>query len=199
MKTATIHMAVEAANFSNLLGVRMPNLLDRWETKAFLERCVEEHGWLREHIKRMNGERLRNWKLRASRINSLNAKHFATSEFTALMKRVRWSMGVYFLYNKNSLDYIGKSTQIGKRLPTSITDKIQYGHSIDSVGFILTPTEHDMNQLEAVLIEKYQPKLNIDYRDAFRYEDYKTTVNPYELERYDIFGDSHPLGHGSAG
>lgn len=103
-------------------------------------------------------------------------------------------MGVYFLFNKGKLVYIGKSKQLGYRILGSITAKTRDGHYIDEVRFILSPTYYEMNMMERLLIAKYQPILNDYYMNADEYSKKNLRlVNPYDGERHIIFGNNHPL------
>jgi hypothetical protein len=189
MKEATIQMAVECVKLCNLLGVPMPNLLSYEETERFLEVYTQK---LEEKLEELNKEYDRN--NHGNRKYSYTAKDYATREFKALMKKCRKSMGVYFLFNKGKLVYIGKSKQLGYRILGSITAKTRDGHYIDEVRFILSPTYYEMNMMERLLIAKYQPILNDYYMNADEYSKKNLRlVNPYDGERHIIFGNNHPL------
>jgi len=90
-------------------------------------------------------------------------------EFDALPK----ISGVYFLYNKKELIYIGKAINIKNRvknhfLQPSYRDNL-FINKVNKIGFIETNSEISALLLEANLIKKYQPKFNVVWRDDKNY------------------------------
>lgn len=185
MRTATIQMAAEAVKLSNALCVTMPNVLDYEDTKNYIEeyskRLDEELEYLRQLY--------RGWERQPKLYGAPT-----TSEFNKLMKEIKDSRGIYFLFSLKKLVYIGQSTQPRKRLPTQIRKHLQKGRYIDTIGYFPVSDEDDLDLLERVMIAKHNPKFNGTHTiDPEKYEDYTPPVNPYELEHHTIFGDKHPL------
>lgn len=77
-------------------------------------------------------------------------KKFKTSNNEIKPKR-----GIYFLFNKNSLVYIGQSEFIEKRIFDHVGSK-----NFDSWNYIEHSKETSLNEIEADLILKYQPFYN---------------------------------------
>jgi len=82
-----------------------------------------------------------------------------TKEFDAITESLSRKCGVYFLYCRGSLVYIGKSRVLGDRIKSSIIDKSSNG-MVDRYSFVETATESDANVLESMLIAEAKPKLN---------------------------------------
>ena len=68
-------------------------------------------------------------------------------------------IGVYFLFNKDNLIYIGQSINIFRRLNQHIKNK-----NFDSYSFIKCDTDSEAIDLEKMLIKKYRPTLNIQHK-----------------------------------
>lgn len=86
----------------------------------------------------------------------LIGKKEVTKKFSETMNSIRMNPGVYFLYNsKKKLVYIGKSRDLGSRIPLSIGERNAYYYD-----FILTKTASDCGIYEMYFISKYKPKLN---------------------------------------
>mgnify|MGYP001209314387 CR=1 FL=1 len=86
------------------------------------------------------------------------------------MEKVKFKAGVYFLYNDNKeLIYIGKSSDLGSRIPTSIRDRKATKYS-----YALTKTFSDAGIYEMYYISKLKPKLNVEGN----FPDYPTVKLP---------------------
>lgn len=71
--------------------------------------------------------------------------------------------GIYFLYIKNELVYIGKSINLGSRILTSCRQKSNKNNVITEFSFYKTKTQSDCHILEPYLITKYKPPLNTEF------------------------------------
>ena len=67
--------------------------------------------------------------------------------------------GVYFLFDQDSLIYIGKSENVFRRLNDHVRNKF-----FDNYSFIKCNTEKDASSLEKEMIIKYKPALNIQHK-----------------------------------
>lgn len=65
------------------------------------------------------------------------------------------TLGVYFLFNKEELIYIGRSVCVLSRMYSHLKDK-----KFDSYSFIECETEQECKALEAKMIRECNPKLN---------------------------------------
>ncbi|WP_321504326.1 excinuclease ABC subunit UvrC [uncultured Methanoregula sp.] len=96
------------------------------------------------------------------------------------------SPGCYqFLDSAGSIIYIGKAKNLKKRVGSYFQKKDhdpktqKLVESIASVSVLVTNTETEAFLLENNLIKKYQPKYNIDLKDAKRYAYIEITREPY--------------------
>lgn len=80
--------------------------------------------------------------------------------------------GIYYLYSKDEVMYIGKSNKLGKRVIQSIQ-----GKDVDSYSIAPIPNQADRDILEVYLINKYKPKYNKDCNSSDI-----PTINLGELE-----------------
>lgn len=90
--------------------------------------------------------------------------------------------GVYFFKKGNQILYIGKSVNIKARVASHLENaKINSKEALivtnsDKVDYIVTDSEFKALLLESRLIQKYQPKYNIIWRDNKSYLYIKITV-----------------------
>lgn len=71
--------------------------------------------------------------------------------------------GLYALYNwKNELIYIGKSRNLFKRIPSSIKDRGHQGQLVVGAKYFIIDNAADLDILELLYIQKYNPPCNID-------------------------------------
>lgn len=80
--------------------------------------------------------------------------------------------GIYYLYNKDEVVYIGKSNKLGKRVIQSVQ-----GKNVDSYSIVPIPNQADRDILEVYLINKHKPKYNKDCNSSDI-----PTINLGELE-----------------
>ncbi|MFA4859588.1 excinuclease ABC subunit UvrC [Methanoregula sp.] len=96
------------------------------------------------------------------------------------------SPGCYqFLDREGTIIYVGKAKNLKKRVGSYFQKKDhdpktrKLVESIVSVSVLVTNTETEAFLLENNLIKKYQPKYNIDLKDAKRYAYIEITKEPY--------------------
>jgi excinuclease ABC subunit C len=84
--------------------------------------------------------------------------------------------GCYLFKNKNDkIIYVGKAKNIGKRVRSYVQKKDLDAKTqslvkrVNFVDYIITDNEVEAFILENTLIKKYQPKYNIDLKDAKSY------------------------------
>lgn len=100
-----------------------------------------------------------------------------------IRKKLAGKSGLYFLYdNDDSLCYIGKSTNLSKRIVTSANT-----HGLFRVRYALIPNLADMNLAEAYYISKLKPPLNTEFVTHHELT-FECIVNvemscPFEVER----------------
>lgn len=94
-----------------------------------------------------------------------NLYHEATSHFiqrdtTRKFKEIKGKSGVYFLYNKSEIVYIGKSeTNLARRIERHKTLKDK---EFDTIKAYIITNMADIQLAELYLIHKYTPKYNKD-------------------------------------
>lgn len=77
-----------------------------------------------------------------------------TKKFREDMRNIRYKPGVYFLYNSNKkLIYIGKSHELGCRIPSSVKERQSHFYS-----YGITKTASDCGIYEMYYISKNKPK-----------------------------------------
>ena len=108
----------------------------------------------------------------------------------------RGRQGIYALYRRNKLYYVGLATNLRNRLKHHLKDR--HGHSWDRFSVYLTIGDHHLRELEALILRTVKPSGNKqkgkfskseDLRRRFR-RDIKRSVLA-EVEG--LFGDSHPV------
>lgn len=80
-------------------------------------------------------------------------------------------IGVYLLYCKNEVVYVGKSKDVLSRI------KQHPNKPHDSVGIIRTKTIEDSESLERVLINHFMPPYNTDGLTLLKQDEQTTTLN----------------------
>ena len=97
---------------------------------------------------------------------------FIDKEMVELKNLERFEMpiiGVYFLFKKDKLIYIGESISIFRRIYSHIKNK-----DFDSYSFIKCDSKVDIVELEKKLIIKYRPILNIKHKTKSLNENIET-------------------------
>ena len=69
---------------------------------------------------------------------------------------VRGRQGVYALYRRGKLYYVGLATNLRKRLKHHLKDR--HGHSWDRFSVYLTIGDHHLRELEALILRTVRPK-----------------------------------------
>lgn len=116
---------------------------------------------------------LSNFYFRDPKLN----EEFEIYKGVGVIKDLMGKYGVYKIFDKNKkLVYIGKSINLGTRLPGSLKEKRCLFFS-----FALTNSKSDVNLYEAYYISKYKPDLNVDSK----YDD-DVSVELPDLEFSDI-------------
>jgi GIY-YIG catalytic domain len=93
--------------------------------------------------------------------------------------------GIYILFRKTKIVYIGQTDKLLKRLYEHLRDKrIKF----DAVKFIIENESQERKTLESVLIAKHQPPLNKRGKYGSGYEKPDCPIVPGESsrDRYDI-------------
>ena len=97
-----------------------------------------------------------------NKFNTLNEHEFIPStEFKNFIEKHIGKFGLYFLYdNSKSLMYIGKSTNLGDRILSSISQRQIKGF----IKIALTKTIADIHVYEPYYILKENPFLNVEFK-----------------------------------
>jgi predicted GIY-YIG superfamily endonuclease len=100
--------------------------------------------------------------------------------------------GVYFLFDQDSLIYIGKSENVFRRLNDHIRNKF-----FNNYSFIKCNTEEDASRLEKELIIKYKPALNIQHKkeELIEREQYLLQWVEHLLHERDLYGLNNEHNH----
>lgn len=113
-----------------------------------------------------------------SKFNYLNEEELIpSSEFKNLIETHVGKFGLYFLYNKDkALMYIGKSTNLGNRILSSISERKITGF----IKIALTERIADMHVYEAYYILKENPFLNVEFKSD---DDLDMELQPLEKSK----------------
>ena len=84
---------------------------------------------------------------------------------------VRGRHGVYALYRRNKLYYVGLATNLRNRLKHHLRDR--HGHSWDRFSIYLTIGDHHLRELEALILRTVKPSGNKQKGKFARSEDLK--------------------------
>jgi len=82
---------------------------------------------------------------------------------------VRWRQGVYALYRRGKLYYVGLATNLRNRLKHHLKDR--HGHSWDRFSVYLTIGDHHLHELEALILRTVKPAGNKQKGKFVRSED----------------------------
>lgn len=91
--------------------------------------------------------------------------------------------GVYIFYNHKEIIYIGKATNLNKRLQTYLNQKIKKNQIINqyanNLKWIITQNDIEALLLESKLIKKHLPRINIILKDNKNYFFIKITNDTF--------------------
>ena len=108
---------------------------------------------------------------------------------------VRGRQGVYALYRRGKLYYVGLATNLRNRLKHHLKDR--HGHSWDRFSVYLTIGDHHLRELEALILCMVKPSGNKQKGKFARSEDlhrrFRRDIKRRVLAQVDgLFGDAHP-------
>lgn len=107
---------------------------------------------------------------------------------------VRGRQGVYALYRRGKLYYVGLATNLRNRLKHHLKDR--HGHSWDRFSVYLTIGDHHLRELEALILRTVRPKGNKQKGKFARSEDlhrrFRRDIKRRVLAQVDgLFGETH--------
>ena len=91
--------------------------------------------------------------------------------------------GIYFLWSGDTLVYIGKSVNLRDRILSSVKERNTKYINITHISYAEIENIADVHITEPILITKYKPILNYEFKSSDVSELYDTSINPYELEK----------------
>lgn len=91
--------------------------------------------------------------------------------------------GIYFLWSGDTLVYIGKSVNLRDRILSSVKERNTKYINITHISYVEIENIADVHITEPILITKYKPILNYEFKSSDVSELYDTSINPYELEK----------------
>jgi len=105
---------------------------------------------------------------------------------------VRGRHGIYALYRKNHLYYVGLASNLPFRLKHHLRDR--HGHTWDRFSIYLTISDAHLRELESLVLKISSPKGNIQAGKFIRSQDLRRTVygrirEIQKKERMDLFGE----------
>jgi len=109
---------------------------------------------------------------------------------------VRGRQGVYALYRRGKLYYVGLATNLRNRLKHHLKDR--HGHSWDRFSVYLTIGDHHLHELEALILRTVKPAGNKQKGKFVRSEDlhrrFRRDIKRSVLAQVDgLFADAHPV------
>lgn len=141
----------EAYSMDTVFNKKIPEIIS--ETNKFY------NGGKDIHFKYLK-EKSRSTKIYFDANNVDHLKKY-TEETEIVLNSLQGKPGIYFLYkDEDDLIYIGKSINLGSRIPTSIKEQ-----GADSFAYIITETPADRHLLEPYFILKYAPSNNTEFID----------------------------------
>jgi len=90
-------------------------------------------------------------------------------------------IGIYILYSRNKLLYIGYSSEVGRRLLAHFSLASQFKVRIKKVKIIRLYNSDDVFGIEAKLIEHFKPPYNKTNAYLDRYKDYSPEIDLNEV------------------
>jgi len=105
---------------------------------------------------------------------------------------VRGRHGIYALYRKNHLYYVGLASNLPFRLKHHLRDK--HGHTWDRFSIYLTTSDAHLKELESLVLRISSPRGNVQAGKFIRSQDLRRTVyrkirDIQKKERMDLFGE----------
>lgn len=107
---------------------------------------------------------------------------------------VRSRQGIYALYRRNKLYYVGLATNLRNRLKHHLKDR--HGHSWDRFSVYLTIGDHHLRELEALILRTVKPSGNKQKGKFAKSEDlhrhFRRDIKRRVLAQIDgLFGETH--------
>lgn len=123
-------------------------------------------------------QELKKLESESNKFNYLNDEEFIpSSEFKNIIDTHVSKYGLYFLYNENkALIYIGKSTNLGDRILSSINER----KITEFIKITLTDRIAGMHIYEASYILEKKPFLNFEFKS---YDDLSMELKPLEKSK----------------
>ncbi len=105
---------------------------------------------------------------------------------------VRGRHGIYALYRKNHLYYVGLASNLPFRLKHHLRDR--HGHTWDRFSIYLTISDAHLKELESLVLRISSPQGNVQAGKFLRSQDLRRTVygrirDIQKKERMDLFGE----------
>jgi len=107
---------------------------------------------------------------------------------TVLSVPINWELfqylvftGIYVLYSRKELIYIGYSSDISRRLSAHFSLNSQFKVKIKKVKIIRLYDSDDVFGIEAKLIEHFKPSYNKTNAYLNKYKDYSSEINLNEV------------------
>ncbi len=72
--------------------------------------------------------------------------------------------GIYIFYHNEKIIYIGKSRNLGLRIVQSLNERLHEYRGINKISFLTTESEFKYHIEEILLVSKYKPLLNIEFK-----------------------------------
>lgn len=183
---ATENMIRYASKIADFLGVPKPNFDDFDSTFSFIGNHKPAYNAqvnleLSEAHKRHRVE-FENKKMLESHPGLIFSASY--SDFLISMEG---KQGIYILFAGESIEYIGKSKNLGSRIFGSVNERRIQNLAINSVAVIETKTLVDMNALELVLIAENRPKLNTESNNGDSLTIFASGIDIKKLERISLY------------
>lgn len=117
-----------------------------------------------------------------------NISRIALEKYPEIIKEfVKGRHGVYALYRKKRLNYVGLATNLRNRLKTHLKDR--HAHSWDTFSAYLTIKDSHLHELESLLLRIAMPKDNKQTGKLIRSQDLKPSFKKKIKESQDAETD----------
>jgi len=123
-----------------------------------------------------------------------NVSREALEKYQDIIKKyVRERQGIYALFKRKRLHYVGLASNLRNRLKQHLKDR--QAHTWDRFSVYLTIKDEHMHELEALLLRIASPKGNLQMGKLVRSQDlrreFRKDINKFhQIEMENIFGES---------
>ncbi len=182
---ATQKMIDYANGIAELLELPEPDYNDYKSTSIFISTYCDEY---KQKSRKQFDEEINKYKKEQIMSRCNTGKEFSAA-FNVQLDQCQNMKGIYIFWEGSTVVYIGKSTNLGSRILSSLEERLKSNPNITKLSIIECSTEADTHILEIVLIIENKPELNRDCCCSDYSNHFKSNIIISELPKLNIFAE----------